>query len=340
MTTSEDSGVAWLLSSPDPSVRYLTLVDVAGVVDDDPRVREARSAIASGSKVRLLLTGQRRDGGFGDDSYRTWVGTHWRLVSLAHLAFPPGDGRAAAALDDEFENVVARQFRIADEVIGGRRRIHACILGNALGAASVLGLAYDPRSRDVADALVDAQWPDGGWNGDTRPTATRSSFWETHEPMWGLWEYTRATGDRRAREAVLAAAELFLRRRLRRSPRKDEENEPGSGPHTWAQLHYPIYWYYDLLRGLDVIRPTGMLSDPRADEALDRVAAQRNADGTWSHTGLPYWALDGEPHAGALARRLNYSEGECLDIVDWGRDGPNEMITLIALRVLRAAGRL
>ena len=28
------------------------------------------------------------------------------------------------------------------------------------------------------------------------------------------------------------------------------------------------------------------------------------------------------------------------DVVDWGRSGPNEMITLNALRVLRAAGRL
>jgi len=28
-----------------------------------------------------------------------------------------------------------------------------------------------------------------------------------------------------------------------------------------------------------------------------------------------------------------------LEVVDWGRDGPNEMITLNALRCLRAAGR-
>ena len=28
------------------------------------------------------------------------------------------------------------------------------------------------------------------------------------------------------------------------------------------------------------------------------------------------------------------------EVVDWGRSGPNEMITLNALRILRAAGRL
>jgi hypothetical protein len=29
-----------------------------------------------------------------------------------------------------------------------------------------------------------------------------------------------------------------------------------------------------------------------------------------------------------------------LEVVDWGRNGPNEMITLNALRVLKLAGRL
>jgi len=28
------------------------------------------------------------------------------------------------------------------------------------------------------------------------------------------------------------------------------------------------------------------------------------------------------------------------EVVDWGRSGPNEMITVNALRVLKAAGRL
>jgi len=28
------------------------------------------------------------------------------------------------------------------------------------------------------------------------------------------------------------------------------------------------------------------------------------------------------------------------DVVDWGRSGPNQMLTLNALRVLRSAGRL
>jgi hypothetical protein len=29
-----------------------------------------------------------------------------------------------------------------------------------------------------------------------------------------------------------------------------------------------------------------------------------------------------------------------VEVVDWGRNGPNEMLTLNALRVLKSAGRL
>jgi hypothetical protein len=53
---------------------------------------------------------------------------------------------------------------------------------------------------------------------------------------------------------------------------------------------------------------------------------RQKEDGTW-HPGGYWWRPPG-------------SDGPNVDVVDWGRGGPNEMITLNALRVLRAAGRL
>jgi hypothetical protein len=37
---------------------------------------------------------------------------------------------------------------------------------------------------------------------------------------------------------------------------------------------------------------------------------------------------------------LTGGAGSNVEVVDWGRRGPSEMITLNALRILRAAGRL
>jgi hypothetical protein len=68
-----------------------------------------------------------------------------------------------------------------------------------------------------------------------------------------------------------------------------------------------------------------MLGDERTSESLDQLQARIHPDGTW-RAGRHYW----RPSGGKL-----YQEP-----VDWGRRGPNAMITLNALRVLKAAGRI
>ena len=69
-----------------------------------------------------------------------------------------------------------------------------------------------------------------------------------------------------------------------------------------------------------------LVRDPRATEALDLLAGRQLDDGTWT-VAKPCWRPPG-------------SSGSNVEVVDWGRRGPNELVTLDALRVLRAAGRL
>lgn len=326
------------------------MLDVLGRGRNDAEMLAARAAIPDGARARQLLDGQRDDGGFGAHPYYGWFkGTHWRLLALANIAYPGPDPRIGAALDNEFATVVPF---FADTVapIDGRVRRHGCVEGNLLSAACRLGYAGDPRIGHLAQTLMDGQWPDGGWNSDLRRQARVSSFWESHEPLAGLTDYHAATGDARALESVRAAAEFFLRRRLFRSQTTGLPIEPkwlvagpkdiaDPGAKEWTLLHYPTYWYYDILRGLDVLRPLGLLTDARAQEALDLLEAACNEDGTWSHTGTPYWGLEGEPDT-ADSIDIRDRDGIPVEAVDWGRHGPNEMITLIALRILRAAGRL
>jgi hypothetical protein len=56
------------------------------------------------------------------------------------------------------------------------------------------------------------------------------------------------------------------------------------------------------------------------------LAGLRRDDGTW-RAGPPWW-------------RPPRSGGSNVEVVDWGRRGPNEMVTLNALRILRLAGGL
>jgi hypothetical protein len=94
-----------------------------------------------------------------------------------------------------------------------------------------------------------------------------------------------------------------------------------------VKLHYPPYWHYDVLHSLLVLSRWGRIRDPRAMEALILLEGKRRDDGRWDADGRRYWS---PPRSGGPAE----------EVVDWGPARPNEMVTLNALRVLRAAERL
>ena len=183
-------------------------------------------------------------------------------------------------------------------------------------------MADDPRIRTLAELLVAWQWPDGGWNCQTNPDAHHSSFYESITPLKGLIEYHRATGELFVARAIERAAEFFLRHRMFRSERTGDVIR-----RSWLDLRYPLYWHYDILHGLGVLAPLGKLVDERAQEAVDVLESRRVADGRWRPKGY-YW------------KRPDVNGSLPEEVADWGRGGPSEMITLNALRVLKAAGRL
>jgi len=92
-----------------------------------------------------------------------------------------------------------------------------------------------------------------------------------------------------------------------------------------------LYWHYDILQALTILHRAGKLGDPRTREAIELVESKRREDGRWRPEGY-YWSLKRKELA-----KLAVSN---VEVVDWGRNGPSEMITLNALRVLKAAGRL
>lgn len=313
MDERNGQAVSWLLRSGEPAIRLMTRRDVLGQQDPgDP------DEVLAGPMVMALLSGQQPDGGFGVNFYRKWTGAHWRLISLTELEIPALEPRAVAAARTVLARLDPARTRVT--VINGLARRCASVEGNALAVWCRLGLAADPRVRAVAAALIGWQWPDGGWNCDNAASGRRSSFHESVGPAWGLHEYWRATGDQAARAAADRAAELFLQHRLFRSMSTGQVINRG-----WLALHYPPYWHYDTLHALLILSRMGKAGDPRAVDALDELQRRRLADGRWQAGGC-WW----KPPESSLTP----------EAADWGRSGPNEMVTLNALRVLHAAGRL
>ncbi len=321
-TALVDPAIEMLLDSREPVIRYRTLLDLVGAADDDPRVRDARGAIPAGPLVRGLLA--ERPG----HPYRKWTGLHWRLVSLMDLRVPPEVVDDPVTLEQELAWLNGRgkaPRRREVPVVDGRARVCGSQDGNALAVAVHFGFADHPRARILADALIDWQWSDGGWNCDRRPATTHSSVNESLPPLRGLAAFARETGDTAAADGADRAAEFFLRHRVAFSERTGRPMHP-----TVLRLHYPAYWHYDVLAGLRVLAESGHLADPRTADALDLLESKRREDGTWAADEAHYKRPDG-------------AATSLVEVVDWvpgGRGAPSEPITLFALTLLRLAGRL
>jgi hypothetical protein len=331
MTAPDRSRVLdWLLASDEPAIRYRTRTWLLDQPESDPAVRREANLAPDGPIVSTLLD-------FPDPKltpYRKWYGLHWRLVSLADFDLPllPPDrvdlrARLDAGIDRELDWIANPRHVESVKQIDGLYRADASIEGNALYSASRFGHARDERARLLVAKLLEWQWPDGGWNCDRDSSGYRSSFHESWATAIGLAAFHDATigPDALAADALAAArrtAELLLEHRLFRS--LDGRRNIHS---SFVVLHWPAYWHYDFLAGLRVLLAVdpALLADPRAAGALDLLESKQLPDGRFA-AARAWWQA---------GRHVTSP----VDVIDWGRDRPSEVLTLHVLAVLRAAGR-
>jgi len=269
--------------------------------------------------------------------YVKWQGAHWILATLADIGYPRGD-RSLLSMRDQVLNrwlgkFYFREFDASTQAAAyakagvprerGRYRRCASQQGNALFYLEKLGIA-DDRSNQLVERLLHWQWPDGGWNCDRRPEANTSSFWETRHAMLGLSAYADRTKDAAAREAASRAAEVFLSRHLFLERHSGRVMNP-----DFLRLHYPLYWYYDILGALKTMAEVGRIDDDRCQKALDILQSKQLPGGGWAADRRLY--------------KVSSSLGARTESVDWGPVSSTEMnewVTADALYVLRSAGRI
>ncbi len=297
--------------------------------------RESRES----PRVRALLARRDRQGWLVHNRrpYAKWDGAHWILATLADIGYPRSDRSLGPVRDqvldlwlgprfyEEFtvekKSQVYRQEGVP--IMQGRHRRCASQQSNALFSVLTLGLA-DARAQDLVERLLHWQWPDGGWNCDRNPEASHSSFMESILPLRALALVALETGDRNAGQAARRAAEIFLKRRLFKRQRDGAVIR-----REFVELHYPRYWHYDVLHGLKVMAEANLIGDPRCQEALDLIESKRLPDGGWP-AEKRYYRVGGKPGSG-------------MELVDWGgasKRRANEWVTVDALHVLRASGRI
>ena len=272
--------------------------------------------------AQRLLSARRADGTIATHPYAKWYGAHWVLVMLAEVGHRRGDPSLQPLLGQDLDWLESADYTRSLGRVKGLPRMHASIDANAIWAAERLGLA-DERLPGLVERVLDHQWPDGGWNCDRDASGRSSSFTESLIPLRAMALWGRNHRDRRATAAAGRAAEFFLARRLlwRRSD--------GRLVHRFFDLlHFPCYWHYDFLFGLQVMAEAGHVRDPRCSDALDLLESKRLPDGGWPAEAR-YYRTGGRVASG-------------LSPVDWGGVSSrraNPYVTARAREVLKAAGR-
>jgi hypothetical protein len=318
-----DELIQQLLNSDEACIRYKTRVNVLGEDPDSARNNALRTQIKESTRVNTLLSQDPAAGPPSSHPYAKWYGAHWILAKLAEIGYPAGDDRLIPWREQVLSWLLPKRTVRNAPTINGRVRRCASQEGNAVYYLLALGLA-DERVDLLVSHLLEWQWPDGGWNCDKNPSADNSSFHETWLPLRGLVAYAKRSADRDVSIAIERAAEIFLKRKLFRRQRDGQVIHP-----DFLLFHYPAYWHYDLLTGLKVMAEAVFIQDPRCSEALDMLEGKQLPTGGWAAEAKYYHFTD------------KVTSGR--ELVDWGSTGKtrrNEFVSVEALCVLKAAGRL
>jgi len=280
----------WLLDS-DPAIRWQVLRDLTHAPADVVAAERARIATEGWGATLLAL--QAPDGLWAGKAWdHDWTDTFHSLELLRRFGLDPRSDEAHRAVSLVREHVTwgdgapfvapwAKNPFFAGEV-------EPCINGNVVATGAYFGV--DMAS--LVERLLGEQLPDGGWNCEVENGATVSSFGTTINVLEGLLEHERAVGgSARVAEARRRGEKYMLERRLFRRKSTGEVIDP-----SWLQLSFPTWYHYDVLRGLEYLRESGVQPDERIAEAVAMVDASRDRDGRWPlqnvHEGKSHFEMD------------------------------------------------
>lgn len=300
----------WLLDS-DPALRWQVERDLLGA--DEQTWEATRARVATEGFGAELLSRQDADGqwaggpffpaGFRGEGPQPWTATTWVLKDLREW------GVDAAVLAGTAEKLEPVRWEYEEMPYWGGE-VDVCINSWTLSNGLWLGADVD----GIVDWFLDHQLPDGGWNCEWVDGSTRSSFHSTLNALVGLLDYQQRTGDSaRVADARAAGEEYLLVRSLFK---RLSTGEPYSM--NAFSLAHPRRAYYSILAAADYFRDAGLTDgtapDPRLAEAIERIRAQRQDDGTW---------LQGHRLAGDVWVHVDAPTGE-----------PSKWVTAQAMRVL------
>jgi hypothetical protein len=282
---------AWLLETENPSVRYRTLRELLHLPDDEPRVVEARRAIADSEPVRKILSRMEPNGTWLQKNPRTkrvvgegveygsFATTHFCLGYLAELGLDVKHPDVAKAAD-RYLDLQAADGDFWDHL--------SCLYSHNIRTFVMLGLGDDPRVRKTIALMLGAERPDGGYlcdlhEGKRVRRATKSCFRGSAKALMAFAVLPEYDEHPRCK----SVADYFLGREC--LYRKDDRHKALN--HDVMRLVFPFTWragMLDILLGLSALGYGRRVETRRAWQAL---AKKRDEQGRYVLDWTPSQAL-------------------------------------------------
>ena len=306
--------IRWLLDS-DPSIRWQVMRDLTNAPVEEFAAERAK--VATEGWGAQLLTLQESDGRWGGAAWNLgWNSTMHVLMLLREMGLDPTSEEARRAVGLVRDRVTWQGCgpQECDNNAFFEGEIEPCINGQ-VGA---VGAYFGQNVQGIVDRLLGEQLPDGGWNCEAVNGSRRSSFNTTICVLEALLEYERAGGGTpEVTEARLRGQEYLLERRLfrRRSTGEVIERDRKGGT-RWTRFAFPVWWHYDVLRGLEYLRSAGVTPDDRMTEVIDLVASKRDGDGRWSLEARYPGVMPVEIEEG-VGRPSRWNTLRALRVLDW-----------------------
>ena len=284
----------WLLEEENPSVRYLTLINILKKSEYNQEIKQVKKDIMNKGVVPKILAKQNSEGYWGkpEDFYirSKYKGTVWSFLILSQLNADRKDERIKRICEFILNISQDRKsggfsYQGSTKNGGFHSKVLPCLTGNMIWCLIRFGYLNDQRVQHGINWITkyqrfDDKIPDSpnGW-----PYDKNKNCWGAHTCHMGVVKALKALSEipleKRSddvKNTIKEGVEYILKHHIyKRSHNLDKISKP-----SWLHFGFPLMWQTDILEILGILIKLGY-KDKRMQDAIDLMLSKQDSKGRW-----------------------------------------------------------